>query len=175
MSPDLPKIKKKDLEAGSELLETWQNNWEDIHLLNEQNAKSADRCDKMIIKIKKRSEQQKSDVHTLQNQLPKVNQGIKEIMEKLGCLESLLGDVEISLLALEDTIDAREMQEKQLDQRFQLAMYQERRKAEFNELASKFMTFSATYFFKAELSQNQNKNVLFQPLIFQIFCRSATK
>ena len=28
------------------------------------------------------------------------------------------------------------MQEKQLDQRFQLAMYQERRKAEFNELAS---------------------------------------
>ena len=44
-------------------------------------------------------------------------------MEKLGNLESLLGDVEISLLALEDTIDAREMQEKQLDQRFQLAGY----------------------------------------------------
>ena len=55
----------------------------------------------------------------------------------LGTMESLIGDVEIALLALEDTIDAREMQEKQLDQRFQLAMYQERRKAEFNELASK--------------------------------------
>ena len=55
-----------------------------------------------------------------------------------GTLESLIGDVELALLALEDTIDAREMQEKQLDQRFQLAMYQERRKAEFNELASKF-------------------------------------
>ena len=54
-----------------------------------------------------------------------------------GCMESLLGDVEISLLALEDTIDAREMQEKQLEQRFQLAMYQERRKAEFNELATR--------------------------------------
>ena len=54
-----------------------------------------------------------------------------------GSLESLIGDVEIALLALEDTIDAREMQEKQLDQRFQLAIYQERRKAEFNELASK--------------------------------------
>ena len=52
-------------------------------------------------------------------------------------MESLLGDVEISLLALEDTIDAREMQEKQLEQRFQLAMYQERRKAEFNELANR--------------------------------------
>ena len=60
------------------------------------------------------------------------------IFQFAGTLESLIGDVELALLALEDTIDAREMQEKQLDQRFQLAMYQERRKAEFNELASKF-------------------------------------
>ena len=60
------------------------------------------------------------------------------IFQFSGTLESLIGDVEIALLALEDTIDAREMQEKQLDQRFQLAMYQERRKSEFNELASKF-------------------------------------
>ena len=57
-------------------------------------------------------------------------------MGTLGDLESLFGDVEISLLGLEDTIDAREMQEKQLDQRFQVAMYQERRKAEFNDLSS---------------------------------------
>ena len=57
-------------------------------------------------------------------------------MGSLGDLESLFGDVEISLLGLEDTIDAREMQEKQLDQRFQVAMYQERRKAEFNDLSS---------------------------------------
>ena len=56
----------------------------------------------------------------------------------VGNLESSFGDVEISLLALEDTIDARELQERQLDQRFQLAMYQERRKAEFNELSSKY-------------------------------------
>ena len=48
----------------------------------------------------------------------------------------MFSDVEISLLALEDTLDARELQERQLDQRFQLAIYQERRKAEFNELAS---------------------------------------
>lgn len=129
--------KKRDLEAGSDLLETWQCQWEALHIANERNAKTADRCDRLISAIKKRSKQQKDDVNTLENHLPKVNQGIKEVMVKLGQLESLLGDVEISLLALEDTIDAREMQEQQLDQRFQLAMYQERRKAEFNELANK--------------------------------------
>ena len=58
-------------------------------------------------------------------------------MGTLGDLESLFGDVEISLLGLEDTIDAREMQERQLDQRFHVAMYQERRKAEFNDLSSR--------------------------------------
>ena len=62
-------------------------------------------------------------------------------MGSLGDLESLFGDVEISLLGLEDTIDAREMQEKQLDQRFQVAMYQERRKAEFNDLSSTSQCF----------------------------------
>ena len=153
---------KNHLDAGSELLETWQNHWEDLHLINERNAKIAAKCDQKISHMKKRTKQQLTAVTSIQSHIPKINSGIKEIMDKLGmCLaylgvhpnldvncnfcicsilgtmESLIGDVEIALLALEDTIDAREMQEKQLDQRFQLAMYQERRKAEFNELASK--------------------------------------
>ena len=128
------------MEAGAELLETWQNNWEVIHLNNERNAKKADKCDKLIVSIKDRTLKQWNDIATLQTHIPQINNGIKDIMDKLGSLESFIGDVEISLLALEDTIDAREMQEKQLDQRFQLAMYQERRKAEFNDLASKYLT-----------------------------------
>ena len=70
-------------------------------------------------------------------------------------MESMLGDVEISLLALEDTIDAREMQEKQLEQRFQLAMYQERRKAEFNELANRLQN---DFEKKKRLQQNSSSS-----------------
>jgi len=128
---------RNGLNAGGNLLETWQNCWEELHLGSERNAKAAFRCDALITTVKNRSEKQWCNVTALQNHVPKVNKGIQEIMERLGCMESLLGDVEISLLALEDTIDAREMQEKQLEQRFQLAMYQERRKAEFNELANR--------------------------------------
>ena len=97
------------------------------------------RCDRVIAEVNARYERQYSDVMTLQMlvaQLPKINAQIEEIMGSLGDLESLFGDVEISLLGLEDTIDAREMQERQLDQRFQVALYQERRRAEFNELSS---------------------------------------
>ena len=58
-------------------------------------------------------------------------------MRVLGELESGFSEVEVALLALEDTIDAREAQERQLEQRFQLAIYQERRRQELEELAAK--------------------------------------
>lgn len=141
------------LDAGSELLETWQNHWEELHLINERNAKTAAKCDQKITHLKKRTQKQLNGVVAIQNHIPKINYGIKEIMNQLGTLESLIGDVEIALLALEDTIDAREMQEKQLDQRFQLAMYQERRKAEFNELANHLQ---AEHDRKKKIRQNKN-------------------
>ena len=78
----------------------------------------------------------------------------------------MFSDVEISLMALEDTIGARELQERQLDQRFQLAIYQERRKAEFNELASEFQ-FSPRVFFGRFLTtpcNYQNTNTRHVPI-----------
>ena len=55
-------------------------------------------------------------------------------MASLGQLEATCQEVEIALLALEDTIDAREAQERQLESRFQLALDQERRRQELEEL-----------------------------------------
>merc|ERR1712016_543360 len=51
-----------------------------------------------------------------------------------GPAEVACQEVEIALLALEDTIDAREAQERQLESRFQLALDQERRRQELEEL-----------------------------------------
>merc|ERR1719220_2546241 len=76
----------------------------------------------------------------LMAQLPKINNQIEGVMQTLGELENLFMEVEVSLLALEDTIDAREAQEKQLEQRFQIAIYQERRKQELEELEARLET-----------------------------------
>ena len=67
------------------------------------------------------------------SQIPHLTEEIEKSLTVLGNMESLFSDVEISLLALEDTIDARELQEKQLEHRFQLSMHQEKSKARFNE------------------------------------------
>lgn len=117
-----------------------QNQWEELHVANEKNGKLAVKCDGIISRIHRGYEKQFQDVLTLQmlvGQIPKINAQIEDVMNSLGDLESLFGDVEIALLGLEDTLDARELQERQLDQRFQMAMYQERRNAEFEELAGK--------------------------------------
>ena len=67
-------------------------------------------------------------------QLPEFNKEVEGIMASLGQLEAACQEVEIALLALEDTIDAREAQERQLESRFQLALDQERRRQELEEL-----------------------------------------
>ena len=71
------------------------------------------------------------------SQIPHLTEEIEKSLTVLGNMESLFSDVEISLLALEDTIDAKELQEKQLQRRFQLTMHQEKSKAKFNELSSR--------------------------------------
>lgn len=58
-------------------------------------------------------------------------------MKCLGQLENLFMEVEVSLLALEDTIDARDAQERQLERRFQLAIYQEKRRQELEDLETR--------------------------------------
>lgn len=110
-------------------------------MANVKNAKLATKCDSVISGIHRGYERQFQSVMTLQmlvGQIPAINQQIESVMNSLGDLEALFGDVELALLGLEDTIDARELQERQLDQRFQMAMYQERRNAEFEELAGNY-------------------------------------
>lgn len=116
--------------------------WEELHTSNERNARKAAKCDKLIAQIKHKTDSQWSQIMTIQNllsspqTLPTVRKEVEAAMETLAGMEALFSDVEISLLALEDTIEAREMQEKQLEQRFQMAIYQEKRRAEFNELSN---------------------------------------
>lgn len=125
--------------AGGGLLEAWQIKWEELHRAHEKNARKAAKCDKTITRINNAVDNQWKHIMTLQalvSQIPHLTDEIDKSIKVLGAMESLFSDVEISLLALEDTIDARELQEKQSKRNFQLTMHQEKTKAKFNELSS---------------------------------------
>ena len=94
---------------------------------------------------------------SLVSSLPAVNSQVQQVMLTLGHLENLFMEVEVALLALEDTIDAREAQEKQLEQRFQMAIYQERRRQEIEELESRLEIQYQKRMKEKELSENIEK------------------
>ena len=140
-------------EAGSKLLTYYQDRWQELHEANERNAKAALKSDRDIDKLHQRMEKKWNEVSTLQmlvGQIPKVNEQIQAVMNTLGDLETTFNDAEIALMALEETIEARKLQEKQLEQRFRAAVYQEKRKAAFEQL-------------EEDLKRNFNRNVKKHP------------
>uniref|UniRef100_A0A0K2T1P6 DysbindinAlike [Megachile rotundata] n=2 Tax=Lepeophtheirus salmonis TaxID=72036 RepID=A0A0K2T1P6_LEPSM len=129
-----------DLEAGCNLLARYQDDWADIHEANEKNIRLALETDTFILKLKESFHSQWNNISLLQglvSHIPAINKEICVIMDSLGNLESSFTDVEVALFALEDTIETRKLQEKQLDQRFQIAIYQERRQTEYNDLSTR--------------------------------------
>eukprot|EP00092_Neocalanus_flemingeri_P019469 GFUD01021092.1.p1 GENE.GFUD01021092.1~~GFUD01021092.1.p1 ORF type:complete len:315 (-),score=63.49 GFUD01021092.1:1525-2469(-) len=132
--------KEAVLGAGAEVLAHFQDGWRRIHEGAEQVSRQADRADREVSRVHAEYEKQWRHVamlSSLMGQLPTINNEIEGVMRTLGELENLFMEVEVSLLALEDTMDAREAQEKQLEQRFQLAIYQERRRQELEEFESR--------------------------------------
>ncbi|KAH8020236.1 hypothetical protein HPB51_025498 [Rhipicephalus microplus] len=67
-------------------------------------------------------------------QLPKLQQGVQDLMNTIGELEGMFEEVELRLVSLEDVIETQALQEKQLDERFKLALYGERKKGHFESL-----------------------------------------
>jgi len=126
-----------DQMAGAKLLSHFQAGWRRLHEGAEQTAKQADRTDKEVSALYGEYDKQWKQVAQLSGllgQLPTMNEEVEGIMKNLAQLEALCQEVELALLALEDTIDAREAQERQLETRFQLALEQERRRQELEEL-----------------------------------------
>ena len=98
-----------------------------------------------------------SRMSSLVSTLPDINVQIQGVMNTLGQLENLFMELEVALLALEDTIDARDAQEKQLEHRFQMAIYQERRRQELEELESRLELDYQKRIKEKELAENAEK------------------
>ncbi|KAG1655428.1 Dysbindin-A [Nymphon striatum] len=123
-----------DFNAGSEILQEYQSLWKEIHENSEKNAKTADESDRIITDICSVVEKEWTQIKQLNYEvcmLPQLTNGIQELMTKIGDIEGLFEDVHSSLINLENMIDEGKMQEKKLDERFHLAMYKERKLAEF--------------------------------------------
>jgi len=146
--------------AGNKILTYYQNVWKHLHDNAEEVAKHADVTDREVSRVAAEYDRQwrhVSRMSSLVSTLPDINVQIQGVMNTLGQLENLFMEVEVALLALEDTIDARDAQEKQLEHRFQMAIYQERRRQELEELESRLELDYQKRIKEKELAENAEK------------------
>lgn len=119
------------------MLHYYQSKWEELHSQNEGNAKRAEEVDVLIAGLQSYCHQQLVSMQQLNlqlAQLPKLQQGVQDLMNTIGELEGMFEEVELRLVSLEDVIETQALQEKQLDERFKLALYGEKKKGHFESL-----------------------------------------
>ncbi|KAF4528195.1 hypothetical protein B566_EDAN014020 [Ephemera danica] len=122
--------------AGAELLHKYQTEWQELHQIAEENAKKAEGVDQMIGTLHRNLDKQWTDIGTMYSALSSVPQlvsSVQDLMEQISTLRTSFEEVEASLLTLEDLAETQALREEQLDHRFQLAMYKEKRLQEFEQ------------------------------------------
>lgn len=126
-----PKIPASiNLYAGSEILQKNENDWSSIHNLNEENAEKARIIDDKIIKLKNSSDKTLTDLTDLYVSLtaiPNVIINLNNCVEMLSDISIKCQNLEKKLFDLEDLMEVLELQEKQLDKRFEMALYKEKK------------------------------------------------
>ena len=126
-----------NLNAGAQLLLRYQTEWHDGHHLAEENASKAQAIDEIIGDLHVTFEKQWVNVTQLNSMmaaLPQVISSTQSLMEQLAILQESFDEVEHNLLQLEDIVETQELQERQLDHRFQLALYKEKKLQELERV-----------------------------------------
>ncbi|PSN30438.1 hypothetical protein C0J52_25519 [Blattella germanica] len=94
------------------------------------NIKLSGELDTIIGCLHQKFEKQWSDmthIGTTLATVPQLLNSVQQLMEQIGALQGLFEDVEAALFHLEDMVETQELQERQLDHRFQFALYKEKK------------------------------------------------
>ncbi|XP_043256753.1 dysbindin protein homolog [Colletes gigas] len=133
-------VRNVNYNAGADILHRYQLQWNELHELTEENALKAQEADKLIGSIYERLEQEWKSITCLNSTLayiPKINNAIHDLMDQIGTLQEMFEEVETSIYRLEDLNEMLDLQSRQLDHRFQLALYEEKKLGELNIVKAK--------------------------------------
>ncbi|EZA51223.1 dysbindin protein homolog isoform X2 [Ooceraea biroi] len=136
----LTNVRNVNYNAGADILHHFQLQWNELHELAEENAGKAQEADVSISSIYEKLQQEWNNVTCLNNTLayiPKINNAIQDLMDQIGNLQEMFEEVEGALYRLEDLNEMLDLQSRQLDHRFQLAMYKEKKLIELNNFKTK--------------------------------------
>lgn len=151
-------IRNVNYDAGADILHRFQLEWNELHELAEENAGKAQEANKLIGTIYEKLENEWKNIMCLNSTLahiPKLNNAIQELMDQIGTLQEMFEEVESAIYRLEDLNEMLDLQNRQLDHRFQLALYKEKKLAELNVIKAKLANEHIDRVSKYELKQQK--------------------
>jgi hypothetical protein len=125
------------IQAGCRILEHYNSTWGNIHKKTEQLAHAAEETDILTARILidyERKLIQLQQLSALLAVIPKFVHKVQEVSDHILNAQCALEETNHALVTLEDMIETQELREKELEHRFQLALYQSKRAAELNDL-----------------------------------------
>ncbi|XP_068143085.1 dysbindin protein homolog [Drosophila tropicalis] len=120
--------------AGCNLLAKYEDDWQQIHVANEENAGQAAQVAKQIAAVQDRASGQRKVINELNHCLSEIPSLIVKLHASAKTLESLeqMGDLlELELEKLEDLCEECELQELMLEKQFELSRHKQKK---LNEL-----------------------------------------
>lgn len=118
-----------NLNAGSEILSHYQNEWQALHNQSEENAKKAEKAATDIAKITHKIERDKKSLTVMTSLLANSNlkQNISNCTKQIEELYNSFNEVEEKLVKLEDLINNIEFENMKKQHRFHLQEYKIRK------------------------------------------------
>lgn len=127
---------KINLNAGANILQHFQNQWEELHKLNEENAKSAENTAVMIDEISQKIKTTKENVKLLTNLVSNSNltENISSCLKAVKTLYETASNVEDGIVQLQQLIDEVEYQNLKSQHQYHLAQYKKRKEESFEKM-----------------------------------------
>ncbi|XP_026806226.1 dysbindin protein homolog [Rhopalosiphum maidis] len=125
-------------DAGADLLHKYQTEWNQLHLLAEDNAHKAEEVNEMISLLHHQMSEQWKKMDTItscMDSMPQLVKSIENAMKDMENIKLLINDVEHQLLKLDDVVEEQELQEQMLNERFQLAVYRSKKLKELETIS----------------------------------------
>ncbi|RZF45483.1 hypothetical protein LSTR_LSTR009354 [Laodelphax striatellus] len=151
----IPEKHAVNLNAGGEILQHYQKKWNELHAIAEENAKKAQDVDDYIISLDADVAKKLTNIESFNAQLlrmPQVVDGVHSLIRNIGTLQNSIDKVEKLLIQLEDIVETQHLQEEQLEKRFELAMYREKKLADLDSFRSNLSVEHAV-----KLSQHEKR------------------
>lgn len=129
-----------DLTAGYRLIDHNLDLWQSVRSQNKKNATMAAELDERIIDARLTAEKRLTSLQDLNATLailPSIVDQLKSCTEMIEEISSNMTEVEGKLMQLEDLVEVLQLQEQQLDRRFEMALYKEKKMAELDVVREK--------------------------------------